>query len=140
MRLIEIKSREPLIVTLLKKLLDAKKPVFYLSPSVDGKPVLNEIELVEPEVLRYSKGASKEIAGQDCTSVKFKAPKRYSWETDDTGEGFGNGFFTIPHIDTENLPHYDFVIKKLPSVQGRKDYIIGTRRDVNAWEKQNEDK
>ena len=121
----------PMIVRMLRKLLAMETPVFFLS-MFDGQLTPKEIYDVSEDGV-YSDGAPKSIAGTPYTAVKHKAPGFYSWETQSIGDGRGNGSFTIAHAQPEH-----HTIRKLPSVQGRVDYIIGTHRFLDAWEKEHE--
>lgn len=125
---------EPIIVSLLHKLMKQHVPVMYVSMS-EGDLKLRQVYFVGIEPELFSPTAPSDIANTPFTAIYFKAPGFYSWETDAIGDGSGNGTFGLPH-----RRHELYHIAKLPSVQGRTDFVFGLRAYVKRWEKEHEGK
>lgn len=130
-RLAEDVDGKPVIVSMLYKLHAANKVVFYVAP-LTGVLRLREIHKVGPEE-KFSENAPSDIAGTSYTAVHFKPEGYYSWEKADIGSGWGDGSFGLPHVNA-NQWH----IARLPSVQGRTDFVLGRKSFVNRWKLQHE--
>lgn len=132
--LFESEQKEPLTITLLRKLMAKGTPVFYVTLS-DGKLKLFELYEIGDKVEYFSPNATSDIAGKPYITLKFRAPGYYSWQNRGIGQGHGDLTFGFNFA-----AEHDFTMKKLPSVQGRTDFVFGRKNFVNRWEREHEGK
>lgn len=130
------KRQPPIIVTQLLKLQERNIPIFFVD-KVSGRLQLRQLSYVDPELKFFSPGAPSDIALTDYTSILFWGVGYYSWENENKSmwNVNGSGSFGLPHVK-----HNEYHIAKLPSVQGRTDFVFGLRTNVQKWQRKHASK
>lgn len=121
---------KPLIIELLENILRKGTPLFYVT-MYEGALRLYQVIKIDSKVETFSPQAPSDIANTPFQSVYTRAPGYYSWETDEIGKGRGDIGFGLGYKLADN-----YHVMKLPSVQGRTDFIFGLRGFVKRWERE----